>query len=255
LGDDKGLSHSDAAAGERDGRRQARYLAEAAHDLRQPLQALQFMIQTLARQSQDSDTAVLVRGMQGAADCLTDMFETVAELCRLEGGLRQPVRTAIAIGPLCARALDAVRQSDVAGVGRLAVSFADAIVWSDEVLLAKLVINLLLNAAAGSAEAVLDVAGSCRESTYELRISAACMSTATALRHRAFIELKSSNACRPVPTQALGLATLDRYAQCLGHPLDVRFGEDHRLVLTLVLPLAETGERRSRPGPTRGQTR
>ena len=243
MGDYKGLSHPDAAAGERDGRRQARFLAEAAHDLRQPLQALQFMIQSLARQSHDSDTAVLVRGMQGAADCLQDMFETVVELCRLEGGLRQPARTALAIGPLCERALDAVRQSDIAGARRFAVSVADAIVLSDEVLLAKLVSNLLLNAAAGSAEAVLDVAGSCRERTYEFRISTACMSTAAALRQRAFIELKSSDACRPVPPQALGLATLDRYAYCLGHPLDGRLGEDHRLVLTLLLPLAEPGAR------------
>jgi signal transduction histidine kinase len=239
LGDYKDLSHPDAGAGERDGRRQARFVAEAAHDLRQPLQGLEFMIQTLARQSQ-GDTAVLVRRMQGAADCLKDMFETVVELCRLEGGLRQPVRTAIAVGPLCTHALAAVRQSEIAGVGRFGVSIADAVVLSDEALLAKLVRNLLLNAVAGSAEAVIEVVGRCRESAYELRVSAACISIAGALRRRAFIELKSRDEDRPVPPHALGLATLERYAHCLGHLLEAHIGEDHRLVLSLELPLAAT---------------
>jgi signal transduction histidine kinase len=231
------LSHSDPCAVERDGRRQARFLAAAAHDLRQPLQGLQFMIEALARQSQDRDTAVLAGRMQDAADCLRDMLETVVELCRLEGGLRQPVRTAIAIGPLGMRVLNAVRQSNLPGTGRFAATLADATVLSDEALLAKLLRHLLLNAVASTIDEVIDVAGSCRESTYELRISAACKSLAPALREGAFIELTSNDARRPVPSYALGLATLGRYASCLGHPLEARLREDHRLVLMLELPL------------------
>jgi K+-sensing histidine kinase KdpD len=245
LGDDKGLSHSGSPTGETDGRRQARFLAEAAHDLRQPLQGLEFMVHALARQSQDSDTAALAGRMQGALDCLRDMFETVVELCRLEGGLRQPIRAVIPVRALGTHVLNAVRQSDVASAERLAGSFAEAGVLSDQALLDKLLRNLLLNTVASTAAEVIDIAGSCHESTYELRISAVCTSRTWAMRERAFIELKSGDVHRPV--YALGLATLRRYANCLGHPLEVRLVADHRLILTLEIPLAAATTDADRP--------
>jgi hypothetical protein len=248
LGHDKRLSHSDPPAGETDGRRQARFLAEAAHDLRQPLQGLEFMVDALARQSQESDMVALAGRMQGAVDCLRDMFETVVELCRLEGGLRQPLPTAIAVGPLSTRILNAVCQSDTAGSRRFAGSFADAAVLSDEALLAKVLRNLLLNAVANTVEELIDIAGSCRESTYELRISAVCTRPAQTLREGAFIELRGGDVHRPV--YALGLATLRRYANCLGHSLGVRIGEDHRLILTLELQLAAPAAHGDRPAHT-----
>jgi hypothetical protein len=77
-----------------------------------------------------------------------------------------------------------------------------------------------------------DITASCRESTYELRMSALCRSPARALRERAFIELKSGDVHRPISPYAPGFATLRRYASCLGHSLEVRLGEDHRLILT-----------------------
>jgi signal transduction histidine kinase len=210
-------------------------MAEAVHDLRQPLQGLQFMVDALARRSQDSQTVVLAGRMQGAVECLRDMFETVVEVYRLEGGLRQPVWDAVAVGPLGNRALSAVRQSDIVGANRLAGSFAEACVRSDQALLDKLVRNLLLNAVANTVEGAIDVSGTCRELTYELRISAVCASRAQALRERAFVELQSSDVHRPI--YALGLATLRRYANWLGHPLEVFIGEGQRLILSLELPL------------------
>ena len=236
LGDDKGFSHPESAAGGTDRWYQARFLAEAAHDLRQPLQGLEFMVDALSRQAQDADTAALARRMQGAVDCLRDMFETIVELCRLEGGLRQPARAVIPVGPLGSRILNAVRQCDVAGAERLSGSFAEAGVLSDPALLEKLVRNLLLNAVAGAVEHTINIAGSCRESTYEFRIDAICASALGALRGRAFIELKSGDVHRPV--YALGLPTLRHYATCLGHSLEVRLGEGHLLTLTLEVPLA-----------------
>jgi signal transduction histidine kinase len=235
LGFGKGLSHLGSPAGETDGRRLARFLAEAAHDLRQPLQGLEFMVDALAGQAHDSDSAALAQRMQGAVDCLRDMFETVVELCRLEGGLRQTVRTVIAVDALVGRVLNSIRQSDIAGPRRLTGSFAEAAVLSDELLLAKLLRHLLLNAVAITVEEPIDIAGSCRDRTYELRISVPCTRLAQALLERAFIELRSGDVHRPV--YALGLATLRRYAECLGHPLEVRIEGDCRFVLTLELPL------------------
>jgi K+-sensing histidine kinase KdpD len=248
LGDDKDLSHTELRTAEWDGQRQARFMAEAVHDLRQPLQGLQFMVQALARQSQDLETAVLAGRMLGAVECLRDMFETVVELCRLEGGLRQPVRTAIAVRPLGIRVLSAVRQSNIAGAKRLAVSFAEASVLSDQALLDKLLSNLLLNAVANTVEEAIDVAGSRRERTYELRITAVCASPAQASRERAFIELQRGDVDRHV--YALGLATLRRYANCLGHPLEVVVGGNNRLLLTLELPLAAATPDADRPADT-----
>ena len=203
------------------------------------------MVDALAGQAQDSDTAALAQRMQGAVDCLRDMFETLVELCRLEGGLRQTVPTVIAVDALGGRVLNAVRQSDVAGPGRLTGSFAEAAVRSDELLLAKLLRHLLLNAVANTVEESIDIAGSCREGTYEVRISVPCTRPDQAVRERAFIELRSGGVHRPV--YALGLATLRRYADCLGHPLEVRVEEDRRFVLTLKLPLTAVTPDADRP--------
>ena len=68
------------------------FLAAASHDLRQPVHAIMLLSHALHTHPMDHETRALVQQVMGAGKALSDQFNGLMELSRLEGG-HHPVQT------------------------------------------------------------------------------------------------------------------------------------------------------------------
>lgn len=68
----------------------SRFLAAASHDLRQPLQSLVLFSDALTGQASNHETRRLARQIEKSVHALSDMFDELLDLSRLEAGMLQP---------------------------------------------------------------------------------------------------------------------------------------------------------------------
>lgn len=130
----------------------SRFLAAASHDLRQPLQALTLFSEALSARVGDPHTAKLAEQIGKSVHALSDMFNELLDLSRLESGMLEPRWQHFSIVPLLDRVY--VSFAPLAHGKGLAfelphaetMSGSDALVYSDPFLLERVLRNLLTNA-------------------------------------------------------------------------------------------------------------
>lgn len=152
LTEQKTLAEQARQEAEAANKEKSRFLAAASHDLRQPLQALTLFSNALTHHARDGETGLLANRIELSVRALSDMFDEMLDLSRLDAGMLQPRLKHFAVLPL---------------LDRLYVSFAplaqakglgfevpagdvllpgDPVVYSDPFLLERMLRNLLSNA-------------------------------------------------------------------------------------------------------------
>ncbi|MBK8972464.1 MAG: response regulator [Hahellaceae bacterium] len=130
---------------ERANQEKSRFLASASHDLRQPLQTIQLLTDTLANEVTDEGRPV-ARQLQQATAGLRALVNNLLDLSRLENGTLQPQHSEFALQPL----LDAMEGTfkGLAQERGLNLRIRPSPVWvrSDRTLLEQCLSNLISNA-------------------------------------------------------------------------------------------------------------
>ena len=127
-------------------REKSMFLAAASHDLRQPLHALALQTHLLEKTLLGPAQHKLLGGMRSSIHSMTGLFDALLDMSRLDAGVI-PVREGpVALGELFARLDREFRRE--AEAKRVALRFrpTDAVVRSDDHLLASLLGNLVSNA-------------------------------------------------------------------------------------------------------------
>jgi signal transduction histidine kinase/CheY-like chemotaxis protein len=127
-----------------------RFLAAASHDLRQPVQALAMFLSALQREALPASAAQLVDRMGRSLDGLTDLFDALIDVSRLDAGV-VPVRPLpLALAPLLRRLVDELDpQAQARGLQLrlyLGPGAEQAATLTDAALLERCLRNLLDNA-------------------------------------------------------------------------------------------------------------
>ncbi len=127
-------------------RENSMFLAAASHDLRQPLHALALQTHLLEKTALAPAQGKLLGGMRSAIHSMTGLFDALLDMSRLDAGVI-PVREGpVALGELFARLERGFRREAEAKGLRLRFRPTDAVVRSDDHLLASLLGNLVSNA-------------------------------------------------------------------------------------------------------------
>jgi signal transduction histidine kinase len=127
-------------------RGKARFLAAASHDLRQPMQALVLLVESLQARTHDPETRQLVVSMRNSVDTMASLLNAILDLSKFEAGTVRPQRSHFAIGPML-QSLAETHAPAAAGKGlRLRVRPCPHVVDSDPVLLFRVLSNLVSNA-------------------------------------------------------------------------------------------------------------
>ncbi len=123
-----------------------RFLRAASHDLRQPIHALGLFVDQLSARAQDQETRRIATLAGVAVTNLQDLLDAVLDISRLDAGVIAPVTANFAIDSLLQR-LDAAFAPSAKEKGlRFRVVPSRLFVYSDPVLLERILLNLAANA-------------------------------------------------------------------------------------------------------------
>lgn len=125
----------------------AKFLAVAGHDLRQPLQASSLLLSTLQSKSQTPDNSRLFKGIHHSLDSITELLNGMLDISRLDADLLTVNKEPIAVTPLVNKMLDRYEeQARNKNLKLLLINPEDTYIKSDELLLERIISNLLSNA-------------------------------------------------------------------------------------------------------------
>lgn len=211
--------------------------AQAAHDLRQPLQAALLLTNMLDHVSERDELRRTGRYIGSALQSLSEMLEVLTLLARIEAGLQTvPLRTCRIADDLEPTMQELAQIAAKRGI-RLRVRRLRGLVRSHPKLLVAVGRSLVLNAIRYGDGREIEV--SCRRSSdhvrFEVRFNGASLDVGSS-KH-AFVQLSPQGDRLSVGELGLGLPLLKHLCGRLGHGLQHTALGAERQLLALMLPL------------------
>jgi len=247
-------------AAERSDLEKSRFLAAASHDLRQPVHAVNLFLGLLTNEPLSRHGHYLVDNIASAMAAMGHLFDALLNLSRLDAGVIDPRWQGFPVNPL----LDQLRaeyapQAREKGMS-LRVRACSASVFSDPVLLERILRNLISNAITHTAGGRVLVG--CRRADGQLRIEVWDNGAGIPKPEQERIFWEFHQLGNPERDRSkglgLGLAIVRRTARLLGHPLELRSEEGHGTVFSVAVPLSyavDTGPVEASPEASRPTAR
>jgi len=201
----------------------SRFLAQASHDLRQPLHAIGLFVETIADHPVDDKVASVISRVRRSLDSLSKLFESLLDVSLFDTG-----RIKVSLEHIRAQSLfDQLERdfSDLADKRQVTLKFQPtaAVLHSDRALLNRLLLNLVSNAIryAPAGRVLVGVrwinpSASALEYAIEVRDSGAGIAPADQERvFEEFVRLHNTTPDPDLPGLGLGLSIVSRVAQLL----------------------------------------
>ena len=226
-------------------RAKSRFLAAASHDLRQPMHALGLFVARLAQLPHDAPTTHLIGNLDASVQALQELLDGLLDVSRLEA---QAVQVQLRPFPL-ADLFEQLRASlaltaQQKGL-RLRVRPTQVWVLSDSALLHRVLLNLLSNALRYTQTGGVLLACRSGADGQHVRIEVWDSGIGIAPEHQSavfkeFYQIGNSERDRN-KGQGLGLSIVERSAQLLGYPLQMRSSLGRGTRFSLCVPVAPPG--------------
>jgi signal transduction histidine kinase len=229
----------------------SQFFAAASHDLRQPMQALGLYAASLRELKREPEDARKIDQILSSVDALESLFDELLDISRLDAGYVQPGRAHFPARLLFQRLESAY--APIARKSGLALELhpGDAVLYSDPVLLERVVGNLVSNGLryteAGGVTIACDPRGVISVEDTGIGIPRA--------EHEKvfdeFYQLENPERDRRKGL-GLGLATVRRITTLLGHPLRLESEIGRGTRFTLEVPLGDPAAASERAPAPRG---
>jgi len=221
----------------------SRFIAAASHDLRQPLHAIGLFTGTLQRRTRETDLEPVVRDLARAVTAMERLFDGLLDLSRLDAGTvvaeLRPFPLERLFAQLHVEFADAAAHKGL----RLRMRSVAILVSSDEMLLHRLLSNLIANAVRYTERGTVMVAARRRSAEVRLEVRDSGIGIPLDQQKRIFREFyQVANAQRDRSVGlGLGLAIVSKLAGLLGMQVDVRSSPSRGSVFALSVPIAPPG--------------
>jgi two-component system, sensor histidine kinase len=226
---------------ERANHAKSRFFAAASHDLRQPMHALSLFVAALKTRNQQTETQTLIDNIESSTAAMELLFNALLDISQLDAGA---IETHPAHFTLQKMLRDLEQQfSVVATEKQLQLRFrpCDVTLYSDALLIERILINLIANAIRYTDDGGVLVA--CRRRGRMVRISV--VDTGRGIPpdqqesvFQEFVQLHNAARDRSKGL-GLGLAIVSRLAQLLGHPVHLRSRPGQGSVFSIDVPLGD----------------
>jgi two-component system, sensor histidine kinase len=128
-------------------RAKSSFLAAASHDLRQPIHALGMFVGALRGVPMAPEGRRIIQQIEASTAAMDSLFSALLDISKLDAGVVTVEKQAFAIGPVLERLChDHQEEARAKGVS-LVLEQCSAIVWTDPVLIERVLRNLVSNAA------------------------------------------------------------------------------------------------------------
>jgi signal transduction histidine kinase/CheY-like chemotaxis protein len=228
---------------ETSGREKSRFFAAANHDLRQPLHALGFYVSLLRKDPQADERRSLVTQVSACVESLGRLLEAMIDVYRGDTAGERARPFAFPVQDLLDQAL--VQAAPEAAAKGLRLRCVPSRLWglSDRPMLERVLGNLVGNAIRYTETGSVLVGVRHRGQHCTLVVADTGVGISDADRLRIFDEFfQAANPARDRERgYGLGLATVRRHCQALGHALEVRSTLGRGSSFAVTLPLAQPG--------------
>jgi len=219
----------------------SRFLAAASHDLRQPVHALTLFVAALRPRVTDTEANRLLDHIDSSVQAMGSLFNGLLDISRLDAGVVEVGVQTFAMQPLLERICrDFAADAHAKGVA-LELRPTDAAVYSDPLLVERVVRNIVANAIAYT-----DTGGvlvGCRRRGRAWRVQVWDTGRGIAAEEQAQIFKEFYQIANPERDRSkgvgLGLAIVGRLTTLLGHPLRLRSVPGQGTVFSLDLPRSD----------------
>ncbi|WP_212786284.1 sensor histidine kinase [Ferrigenium kumadai] len=241
LTEEKQRAEDAQRSAEQANRMKSKFFAAASHDLRQPMHALTLFVDVLKNREHDLQTTHLVGQVEQSVEVLGSMFDALLDISRLDAGVVQPRYERFSIQPLLDRMYAEFSWLALGKGLRFEMADSSAEVYSDSLLLERILRNLIANAIRYTERG--EVVVSCRQAGDGLQIEVRDTGIGIAPEHLPHIfeeYYQVGNRQRDRSNGlGLGLAIVKRLEQLLGYrmTLDSTLGEGS--CFAFVVPLAD----------------
>jgi len=236
---------------ERDRAREAnnsksRFLADASHDLRQPLHSIAVSSAALSLRSADERTSRLAEDISEGIEQLKTLLDSLLDISKLDAGAVEPEKSVFEIRPLLASVAEDFREAaEKKGLALEVSAPADAFVCTDQFQLGRIVSNLIDNAVKYTMAGSVRVIAETTENEVTVRVVDTGIGIPETEQQHVFEEfLQLDNPARDhARGLGLGLAIVRRLARLLDTPLELRSRVGEGSTFSLRLPRVQPQSR------------
>jgi two-component system, sensor histidine kinase len=219
----------------------SRFLAAASHDLRQPVHALTLFVAALRPRVTDGEANRLLDHIDSSVQAMGGLFNGLLDISRLDAGVVEVNAQTFALQPLLERICRDFAADAKAKKLTLELRPTNAAVYSDPLLIERIVRNILANAIAYTDEGGVLVACRTRGRVIAVQVWDTGRGIPESEQGQIFKEFYQVGNPERDRTKGvgLGLAIVRRLTALLGHPLQLRSRPASGSVFTLELPCSD----------------
>jgi len=220
-------------------RAKTQFFAAASHDLRQPLHAMGLFASALAEKIRYPEVASIVSSINASVHALEFLFNELLDISKLDSGAIKPKLSGFAIQDVLARLREEFTVEAAAKKIQLEVSAEPHVIYSDTVLLERILRNLISNAIrytpTGTIVLALERAGE------RLRVSVRDTGIGISAEHQQYIFEEFFQVGNPGRTSkkglGLGLSIVQRMCELLGYTMHLQSAAGKGSVFSFEVPL------------------
>lgn len=218
-----------------------RFLAAASHDLRQPAQSLNLFTSLLADMLVGHPAAAVIEHQRISVEALGLLLDGILDVSKLDAGLVEAAPKAFPIATMFRRLANEFQEKATGKGLRFTIVTSRLMVFSDPILLERIVRNLVENAIRYTSSGGIVIG--CRKRGRTVFIEVLDSGIGMAPEHQEnvfeeFVQLGNSARDRQLGL-GLGLAIVRRLSQLLGHEVTVRSVEGRGSSFSIAVPWAE----------------
>jgi signal transduction histidine kinase/CheY-like chemotaxis protein len=220
----------------------SRFFASASHDLRQPLHALGLFGEALKQRVKTGELRTLANQISGSISSLETLLNALLDVSRLDAGTIEVRKRHFPASQLLDHTQQQYEGPAAAKGLKLKVRPSNWILYSDPVLLERILINLVSNAVRYTPSGRVLVAGRKRGNSLLIQVwdtGIGIPQNALETIFEEFVQLNNPDRDREMGL-GLGLAIVARTVNLLGLHITVRSRVGHGSVFSLTVPLGST---------------
>jgi len=219
----------------------SRFLAAASHDLRQPVHALSLFVAALRPRVRDPEAGRLLDHVDSSVQAMGGLFNGLLDISRLDAGVVEVNAQTFALQPMLERICRDHAGDALAKNLELRLRPTSAAVYSDPLLVERVVRNIVANAIAYTDTGRVLVA--CRRRGKSVSVEVWDTGRGIPESEQGQIFKEFYQVANPERDRSkgvgLGLAIVKRLTALLGHPLKARSMPNRGSLFALELPLSD----------------